>query len=164
MVRLFDKKRGIDARRTRALRGRAVAASRSAPTRSRESRSCSLIPAGPCSVSSASYRSLRWSRFRPRISSELVQFLERANGERCENRHIRTAAFSLVESRDHPALPGHEETLASKESCRAERPVHHRQPTFMNEYAMAVDRPKPPFVVIEDGTRERNLNVRFPQS
>ena len=31
-----------------------------------------------------------------------------------------------------PSLNGHEETLASKEGCRAERPVHPRQPTFMN--------------------------------
>jgi hypothetical protein len=37
--------------------------------------------------------------------------------------------------------PGHEETLASKASCRTKRLVHSRQPTFVNEYAMTVDRP-----------------------
>jgi len=42
---------------------------------------------------------------------------------------------------------GHEETLASKESCRAERPVQPRQPTFINEYTMAVVRPMPPLAI-----------------
>ena len=51
-------------------------------------------------------RSLRWSRFRPRISSKLCSCLNVPNGGRRENRRIRTAAFSRIESRDHPALPG----------------------------------------------------------
>jgi len=45
------------------------------------------------------------------------------------------------------APTGHEETLASKESCPVERPVDPRQPTFMNAYTMAVDRPKPPLAI-----------------
>ena len=47
------------------------------------------------------------------------------------------------------AARGHEKTLASKESCRAERPVHPRQPTFMNEYTTALDRPLPPLALCD---------------
>ena len=42
---------------------------------------------------------------------------------------------------------GYDELLASKASCRTDRPVHRRQTTFMNEYAMSIDRPKPPLAL-----------------
>jgi hypothetical protein len=62
------------------------------------------------------------------------------------------------------AAYGHEDTLASKESYRAERPVQRRQPTFMNEHTMAVDRPLLPLGLADEGDRCRSVTGHSPRS
>lgn len=58
----------------------------------------------------------------------------------------------------------HEEALASKASCRIERPVHPRQPTFMIEFAMTHDRPKAPLTLRGIGGRCRSVSGHCPKS
>jgi len=55
------------------------------------------------------------------------------------------------------APDGHEEALASKASCRIERPVHPRQPTFMIEFAMTHDRPQQPLGQFRGTSAMRSL-------
>ena len=68
-----------------------------------------------------------------------AQTFKNYNGLSSDRPHLFFACDRNGTSRLYTSAVGHEETLASRESCRAKRPVHPRQPTFMRGVDRAAD-------------------------